>query len=302
MVVVNSSYIPSQMSHYKNGWVLFEKMLDIYPGAANRGQNKFSPRSAGPLASTQNVEATADDIDTAPSGLRNDPIFTGNSEPRADPAPTTIDPTPTAIDLTNDTNDSDMLVDDDVTDLAQNASSTLISSVASGKRKVQDVEEYADSRSTASEMPPPSSSAHAASAASAVSAVSVASSGTSEKRRKIKKETPAAASMRSSRESSSRKPPSMSSTVMHQQVLARFDHLVDRMDHEPANDPLTIKQTQAIQLLEANKIEFDLSDEEFATVAMAYSINLGYLTTYLNVKQSSTRHAFIRKIVEQGNS
>lgn len=264
-------------------------MMDIYPSAASKGEHKFSGRSAGPLVEGTGedplVEDTGGDTHTAPSSSRNEPL-TGDSGPHVDSGSITID-------LTSNINPDDMLID---VESAEGASSTLISSVTSGKRKaVLDVEDNTDSRS--SDMPPPSSSAHAASAAS------VASSGISDKRKKIKlkKETPAAASMRSSRQSSSsRKTPAVSDSVQRQQVISRFDRLVDKMEKEPEADPLTIKQSQAIELLEADQIAFDLTNEDFATVAMAFSTKLGFLTTYLSIKHSSARHAFLRKIIEQG--
>lgn len=258
-------------------------MMDIHPNAASRGEHKFSPRSAGPL-----VEGLGDDIYTAPSGSHDDPPSTHDSGSHAEPTSTTID-------LTSDIERDKMEIDTGVGVSTQGASSTLISSVASGKRKALDIEDYAQSQS--SDMLPPSSSAHTTSAAS------VASSGVSEQRKKarVKKETAAAATMRSSRQSSM-KPPAVSDTVARQQIMSRVDQLIDRWDQAPAQaaDPVMVKQNEAITLLEADKIEFEFSDDDFATVAVAFSNKPGYLATYLSVKQPSARHAFLNKIIGQG--
>lgn len=202
------------------------------------------------------------------------------------------------IDLTSNADDDSMQVDDEQSNSTRDASSTLISSVAKGKRKAVDTDSHNDSEPTSPRHMGPPLSAHGMSAPSVTSATS------SEKRRKVakpKKETPAAASMRSSRETST-KPPTVSSEIMHQQVLARFDNLVDKIDKpgtEANADPLATRLAHAIKLLESDQIEFNLSDDDFAIVAMAYSTQPGYITTYLSIKQSSGRHAFIRRIITQ---
>lgn len=66
-------------------------------------------------------------------------------------------------------------------------------------------------------------------------------------------------------------------------------------------DPLALKQAQAIELLEADQSQFELTNDNVASIALAFSNKPGLLTPYLSMKQSDVRHAFIGKIIQQQN-
>lgn len=58
------------MHHYKNGWELFDKMMELYPTAEAKGEGRFSPRSAQPLVPMHDI---IESITTTPvPASRND--------------------------------------------------------------------------------------------------------------------------------------------------------------------------------------------------------------------------------------
>lgn len=170
-----------------------------------------------------------------------------------------------------------------------NTTTLTVSSAVSGKRKALEFDDPSDSQSVLSSMPPPSSSARTTSVTS------------SAKRRKPMSEGLAAASMRSSRDSTrnAEQDDLVSGTVGHQQLVSRFDVLMDRISTE---DPFTARQVEAMHLLETDTILFDLNSATVASMAMAFSNRPACLTPYLTLKQDAARYVLILKMTQQENS
>lgn len=105
--------------------------------------------------------------------------------------------------------------------------------------------------------------------------------------------------MRSTRESSKKTAP-VSNEVMHQQIVSRIDHMMDLIAPDAAAaDPISTRQTQAMELLQADQDAMGLTDDEVASMAMVLSSRPGVLAPYLCLKREAGRRAFILKNIEQ---
>lgn len=260
-------------------------MEELYPDAAARGANQFSPSSAGPLS----MSLRDREIGNAPATSSQDVQINDDSGIEG---PSTTHRAPSTTSSVELMQIDDQMRDDGTSSAHGNTTTTLtVSSGAQGKRKVIELEGPSDPLSVLSSMPPPSSSAPTTSAAS------------STKRRKMKDkpkpESAAAVSMRSSRESS-KQAGRVSGDVRHQQILSRIDVMLDQMKPTPGDDdPLGRKQALAVELLEADGVLFNLDPDTTSEVAMAFGTTPGLVTPYLTLRGDDARHSYILKVAQR---